>query len=143
MSRYRLTIGSKQGLSRVHAACLAAIARLNWTVAGVAETRITCQESMADDTSALNPVRIAVVLAADENDATEVTLHGVSFGYEPLQSARVRERVVQLVAAIDREVGGATLLEPPAARAAVAPLPRPHLEAVTERLPLGPVALAP
>lgn len=112
MSRFRLTVGSKLALPHVHTACLAAISRLGWTIAGIAETRITCQELVEESVPALSPVRVAIVLAAEGDEVTEATLHGVSFGYEPLQSARVRECVQQLLGAIVREIGETTLTQP-------------------------------
>jgi hypothetical protein len=123
----------------VHTACLAAISRLGWTIAGVAETRITCQELIEEGVSALSPVRVAVVLAAEGDEVTEATLHGVSFGYEPLQSARVRERVQQLLCAIVRELGEATLVEPRVEK--LSPTLPQRVEAAGDRLPLLRVAV--
>lgn len=109
MSRVRLSIGSRLTLPHMHAACLAAINRSEWIVAGVAETRITCQELLDEDVFALSPVRVAIVLAATGQGFTEATLHGATFGSEPLQSARLRKCVGQLAAAIDREISDTAL----------------------------------
>ncbi|MFO1112391.1 MAG: hypothetical protein U1E38_09160 [Rhodospirillales bacterium] len=103
MSRFRTSAISNLPQSKAHAICLAAISQLEWNIAGVARTRIACQELVLPDNTALCPVRIAIVLSPTSEGTTELTLHGVSFGYEPLQSARVRERVEQLLAAIEDE----------------------------------------
>ena len=140
MSRFRLTIRSQMALSNVHAACLVVIRRSDWIVAGIADTRITCQETL-EETSPLSPVRIAVVLAAAGPGSTEATLHGVSFGFEPMQSERVRERVGMLAAAIKREMSEAAVLQPPFDLAATA-LSRPQADTRGEVLPLRQFAVA-
>ena len=107
MSRVRLTISSRSELSSVHAACLAAINRSDWIVAGIAETRITCQELLDESLFALSPVRVAIVLTSPRQGSTEATLHGATFGSEPFQSARLRKCVGQLATVISRELGDA------------------------------------
>lgn len=103
MSRFRTSTISNLPQSKAHAACLAAISQLEWNIAGIAQTRIACQEAILSENTTLCPVRIAIVLSPTNECTTELTLHGVSFGFEPLQSARVRERVEQLLAAIKHE----------------------------------------
>jgi len=103
MSRFRTSTISKLPQSKAHAVCLAAISQLEWNIAGVARTRIACQELVLPDNTTLCPVRFAIVLSPASEGTTELTLHGVSFGFEPLQSARVRERVEQLLGAIEDE----------------------------------------
>lgn len=113
MSRFRTSMISNLTQPKAHAVCLAAISQLEWNIAGVAQTRIACQESILSDNTTLCPVRIAIVLSPMSEGTTELTLHGVSFGYEPLQSARVRERVEQLLAAIEHETGKVPLQPAP------------------------------
>ena len=105
MSRVRLTISCQSELSYVHAACLAAIGRSEWIVAGIAETRITCQELLDESLFAVSPVRVAIVLASTRQGFTEATLHGATFGNEPFQSARLRQCVGQLATVISQEIG--------------------------------------
>lgn len=112
MSRFRTSTISNLTQPKAHAVCLAAVSQLEWNIAGVAQTRIACQESVLSDNTTLCPVRIAIVLSPTSEGTTELTLHGVSFGYEPLQSARVRERVEQLLAAIEEEAGKLTPPQP-------------------------------
>ena len=105
MSRVRLTISCQSELSCVHAACLAAIGRSEWIVAGIAETRITCQELLDESLFAVSPVRVAIVLASTRQGFTEATLHGATFGNEPFQSARLRKCVGQLATVISQAIG--------------------------------------
>jgi len=105
MSRVRLTISSRAELSCVHAACLAAVNRSQWIVAGIAETRITCQELLDESLFSVSPVRVAIVLASPTQGFTEATLHGATFGNEPFQSARLRKCVGQLATVISQEIG--------------------------------------
>ena len=138
MSRFRISIISNLTQPEAHAVCLAAISQLEWNIAGVAQTRIACQESMLSDTTALCPVRIAIVFSPTGEGATELTLHGVSFGYEPLQSARVRERVEQLLGAIEHQ----TDKVPPRPTPVSVPAFRTPVQAGTGRSALGCPALA-
>lgn len=109
MSRVRLTIASRLAVPHLHAACLAAINRSEWIVAGIADTRITCQELLDESFCALSPVRVAIVLVPIRPGVTEATLHGATFGNDPLESAHLRKCVSHLAAAVNREIGDSAL----------------------------------
>lgn len=109
MSRFRTSITINMPQRKAHALCIAAYSHLGWTISGVAQTRIAGQEGVLPAASPLSPVRIAVILGEQTDGWTELTLHGVSFGCEPLQDARVRDCVAQLLAAIEQRA----LLAPP------------------------------
>ncbi len=117
MSRFRTSITINMPQKQAHTLCRVALSHLGWTISGVAPTRIAGQEAMLPATSTLSPVRIAVIFGEPEDGGTELTLHGVSFGCEPLQDARVRDCVAQLLAAIEQQA----ILAPPHAPGPSAP----------------------
>jgi hypothetical protein len=141
MSRFRVTIAPSVTLGLAHGACLEAISRLGWNIAGIADTRITCQESLATDSAVLSPVRIAIVLSAERQDSTMLTLHGASFGHEPTQTARVRDCVERLMGAIEHEVRRHVAIDTPTL-ALTAPVHRPLPQAVAHRSPLNAITFA-
>ena len=112
MSRFRTSITINMPQKQAHTLCRVALSHLGWTISGVAPTRIAGQEAMLPATSTLSPVRIAVILGEQGDGSTELTLHGVSFGCEPLQDARVRDCVAQFRAVIEQQAGLVTPSSP-------------------------------
>ncbi len=112
MSRFRATIIVNLPQRQAHAVCLAAFSDLGWTISGVAQTRIAGQERVLPAPPALCPVRVAIILSEPAHDATELTLHGVSFDCEPLQEARVRDCVAEFIRAIEQRANPVPPLSP-------------------------------
>jgi hypothetical protein len=113
MSKHQAELLLTLSSGDILAACERAVGALGWRVTHKHVTGLTCAQIAATQMATGNPVTVEVNLSNAPDGATKITLKGKNFGFGPLQSNYVQQRIQELCGAIERAVAKHVTSEAP------------------------------